>query len=289
MTGQQFDFDAFEQFRQWYALQHPASIPEKPVVQSVYPPWLWLLIVLMMLSAALLSAVHTVPTVHDLIPAAPIVPTPLRTVAAWGASGAVELSLFVAAYLTITKDKLLAYGVLLTSGLVALVANITSIARAAGGIESGRIGTIAVTIILGVGMPLIAFMAGKLLVNIHRINRQTRQQAEQAYREMQKEWDAKVLAAWTKHRKVDKRVSVRTDMDGRNGRSGTLSVHSDSMDGRGRTGYGYGRAANASEIVRAYLAEHPDDVDAPVRVLASKLGVGKSTVSAVQREVRNTQ
>lgn len=49
------------------------------------------------------------------------------------------------------------------------------------------------------------------------------------------------------------------------------------------------RRSDAREIVRKHLEDNPADVSANVRELATMLNVGKSTVSAVQREMRETR
>jgi len=65
-----------------------------------------------------------------------------------------------------------------------------------------------------------------------------------------------------------------------------LSNRTDNGRTNGRTGrHGYDYMSNASDKVRAYLLNNPDDMDMRVRELADIIGVGKSTVASVRRDM----
>ena len=56
------------QFREEYERQHPASVPRHtPAIIGEYPGWVHYIVLAMFVSAAILSGVHTVPTVYDTI------------------------------------------------------------------------------------------------------------------------------------------------------------------------------------------------------------------------------
>lgn len=75
-------------------------------------------------------------------------------------------------------------------------------------------------------------------------------------------------------------LSAGQDMDG----------HGQSANGNGHgTGQGYSKRTDARATVWAYLEQNPQDAHGNVRELATFLGVGKSTVSDVQRQFREQQ
>ena len=49
---------------------------------------------------------------------------------------------------------------------------------------------------------------------------------------------------------------------------------------------GYAKRTDARQLVRQYLADNPDALTVPVRELATLIGVGKSTVADVLREMK---
>lgn len=98
---------------------------------------------------------------------------------------------------------------------------------------------------------------------------------------------ANLKAAETRQRQREARLSAsiqRTDADGRNDKGSSIRTGADGQ--RTDSGHGYQRNSNAKDMVRQHLIDNPGDVKAPVRELAARLNVGKSTVSDVQREFR---
>lgn len=215
-------------FRKEYELQHPASVPRPPKRISEYPRWLRVLVGLMFFSAALVSGVHTVPTVRSAIE---------NNVAVWVGDFvaacsfvAIELAIFVSAYLR-RKNSGLAVTIMGITFTVALVANIVSVGKAMG--VSGDMGAILVSIILGAGAPLIALTAGEMFVHITDAGRRDEVSSDTEYALLLVEFDNAVLEAWEKYqRKQDKRTRTTGNSHGRvTGISGHRTVYKRRLSG----------------------------------------------------------
>lgn len=275
----------YNDFRTIYAQQHPASVPTMEVEMSEYPAWLRYAVFLMFLSAAVLSGVHTVPTVHRSIE--------VGSVAGWVRDGAallsfvmVELAILLSAYLLV-KRSVLAWMVLAVTFTVAMAANLVSVSRAFG--ESQAVGDQLVAIVLGVAAPLIALMSGKMFVSIHTVERGQHSRAARAFREASQRFDADVLAAWEKYqRRAGVRPSLSESERPQLSAVASADVQPDTSNGQNghATGQGYTKRTDARTLVESYLAENPDALTMPVRELATLIGVGKSTVATVIAEQR---
>lgn len=148
---------------------------------------------------------------------------------------------------------------------------------------------------MAIGAPLLAFFTGGILAMYSVMDRvQLRRHTEAHDAEMQ-QWEEELRRVWQANKakfggKVQ--VTVERPSDGQlAGRTAdtvmpALSVRTASDGQRTDSGHGYERKANAKDLVRQHLAEHPEDITAQVRELAARLDVGKSTVSDVQREFR---
>jgi hypothetical protein len=170
----------------------------------------------------------------------------------------------------LVKNSLrLARIVLVMSAGIAIVANVLSIAKALSTDASFDLGAAAVSIAFGVGAPVIALAAGKQFVNIHNAERKALNELQEIYRDECQAYDKKKLAAFNKHQKELSVRSVRMDAD--NGQASSQ---------------GYNRTSDAKEVVRSHLEANPEDFALSVRDLASKLGVGKSTVADARREMQ---
>jgi hypothetical protein len=257
---------------------------------QVYPRWVELLVAAMFVCAAVLSGVHTVPTVRAGIPAdvAPLI----AGAAALFSFVAVELSIFVSSYAMMRGVNWSNALTLFFSTSVAVVANLYSVFST---MTTGDTGQKIVAAMLGVGAPSIAFTAGKMYVDIYKTRRAVSFKDEELFQAVKVEWDKTILSAYEKYlsgkeTSVIVRAAVRSD--GQRTLPPPLSVQSDVRpDGQNvqsdtlrRAGHGYATSPDAREIVKAYLAQNPDALKTPVRQLAESLGVGKSTVADAKRE-----
>ena len=268
----------YAEFRKQYEERYPASVPVMEQIVREYPRWLKWIVLIMFLSAALLSGVHTVPTVRRGIETDDLISAPVRDAVSLSAFVAIELGIFVSAYLMVAgggRDRWLAWLMLALAATVAIVANLYSVSRALA--SGGEAGVTLVGVIIGICLPTIALASGKMYVNMHRAETSAIQRVRRMYREACQAFDGQVSDAYENYqRRLDRRTqrelpSERTEADGQGGQS---------------SGYGYGRTADARTRVQEHLADNPQDASLSVRQLAERLGVGKSTVADALRDMR---
>lgn len=261
-------------FRTEYMNRFPSKVPKRREIIHAYPRWLAAVVMAMFITSAVLSGVHTVPTTYLAIEDS--VPEIVRAMASVGSFVSVEIAIFVSAYLMLSKDsRKWAWIVLFLSGAVAIGANLYSSSKAFE--ENTATGVIFVAYVMGICMPAIALVSGKLFVNIHRAERQLKMEVEDEYRSALITFDEEVDNEYQKERsKLDRRTR-RAPVSGMSIRTGQRT------DSGQVSGYGYNRTADAKELVRRHLEANPEDFNLSVRMLADKLEVGKSTVADVRR------
>lgn len=256
----------FEQFEKDWKKRHKASLPRRRSVSSLSAiTWVsyWIIVAA---GAAIFSGVHTLPTAEMTIEAS----VSYRAQLALTAIIIVEFSIFGSAagrhYI-----KWLKYLLIVSLG-VALIGNLSSSYTAVAHNGGDWLNQLA-GVLLSIIAPVTAFAAGEVLhFQIDSLNAR-RKEADIEYQAAWKEVEAKINAAYTKLEKEAKDI-VRAQ--------NTVSVSVES----GRTSaFGYSKKSDAKDIVRAHLDKHPSDIDKTVRELADILGVGKTTVSDVKREL----
>lgn len=188
----------YNEFRQQYEDQHPASVPRMEVEMNEYPPWVRPAVLLTFVCAALVSGVHTVPTVWKSIEVGTIITEVIRNVISVASLVAVEMAILLSAYL-MAKGVRLAYFVTFIASSVAVMANLYSVVTAFN--TSDDKGALAVAVVLGIGAPLIALFTGKMFVDIHRADRIQDARAHKLFREASVAWDKEVGAAFKKYQK----------------------------------------------------------------------------------------
>lgn len=259
----------YEEFRKQYEIQHPASVPRFEEAMGIYPDWLEKVVGAMFFCASLLSGVHTVPAVRGGM-TNEFWPQPIVDTVSMLSFVAIELVFFVAAYALMRKRQWHVIITLISAFIVAMVANLQQNILA---YQAGDPGTIIVAVTLGIGAPLIAFMAGKMFVDIYRARRTVNIEARKNFETACKAWDDEIMDAFKAAERAEKRASKR------------LSRVSNGQQGRGTEQAS--RRSDASQIVRDHFAENPGDLNLSPRQLAQLLDVGKSTVHNVQRELRS--
>jgi len=276
----------YQEFRSQYEVQHPSSVPVLRYEMSVFPRWVRWAVMAMFASAAIISGVHTVPTVYATIEASKVAPW-VHQAAALASFVAVELAILLSAYL-LKHNPWLGWMLLIITSVVASIANLQSSLSAMNG-KDGWTQLVAVTV--GIAAPLIVLASGKLLVNIFNGERSVNGRAEERFRDECRTFDAEVLSAFEKFSKSKKAsvmlptmsASVQPQLPSA---SAQLSVADTRTHGHGQ---GYGRTTDAREQVRTYLAEHPAAITMSSRQLADLLGVGKTIVAEELKAVRQTQ
>lgn len=269
------DHDYLE-FRKQYELQHPASIPVLEEEISEYPKWTRFAVLTAFVAAALVSGVHTVPTVWKSIEVGELITPAVRNMVSLSSLVAIELAILLSAYL-MAKGVRLAYGVMAIASAVAIMANLYSVITA---FQRGNDdGSLVVAVVLGIGAPLIALFMGKMFVDIHRSDRIQHSRAQKIYREACKAFDKEINNAWKSYQKTTKpSMSNRPDVS--NGQNYGQNVTPSASI------LGHIKRPDASEIVLRYLQENPQELDTNARELAARLNVGKSTVNNVQRQLK---
>lgn len=262
----------YEEFREQFEKQHPASVPIPPTeVRSEYPRWLRGVVLLMFICAALLSGVHTVPTVYAGIEDGGVVAPLVRAIVALSSFVAVELAIFVAAYARLKANGWLVFSMLVVTFSIALVSNIQSVLKALG--ANGELGLTVVGVALGIGAPLIALMSGEMFVHMHSASTRADADAALRYREERKLFDTVVLSAY---RKYEKDASVRVlsaQTDSRQTAQLSASVLSDQTGNRQTlpAASGYERTPDGQRRVIDFLTEFPDAAQMPSRQLAARI------------------
>lgn len=258
----------YEEFRHQYEIQHPASVPQMEAEISIYPDWLEKVVGVMFVSASLLSGIHTVPAVRGGMTSG-FWPQQVIDFVSMLSFVAIELVFFVAAYALMRKRQWHVVITLLAAFVVAMVANLKENVQA---YQAGDPGTIIVAVTLGIGAPLIAFMAGKMFVDIHRARRSVGTETRRNYDAARVSWDKEINRAWEKYQKSATHNQQTTVSD-------RLSTQTDNR----QSGYGYNRNASAVDIALAYLKDNPDAIKLSARAFGDAVGIGKDSALKAQK------
>lgn len=266
----------YGEFRKQYEEQHPASVPRLEFELNEYPAWAKWATAAAFIAVSTVSAVHTVPTVWSTIEVGEIITPFVRNMASIASLVGVELTILLSAFL-MAKGQIIAYIVMVIASIVAIMANLYSSYKNLS--DGGDEWAIAVSIVFGVGIPLIALFTGKMAMDIQRANRVQDGKARKMFKEASIAFDKEVERAWKAELKANpSRVSsVQLSNELSNGQSNASPAASL---------VGHTKVPDASRVVREYLSENPAALNLSPRQLAELLGVGKSTVNNVQREMR---
>ena len=137
------------------------------------------------------------------------------------------------------------------------------------------------SVVVGISPPVLALISMEVLAMMAADDERRHARALETYQTQLDAWTEGMRRSWdSQKRKLGAEVTVE--------RPPALSITSetrplDASTGRGH-GQGYNRESDARAIVHAHLDDHPEDMSMPVRALAEKLAVSKSTVSNVKRE-----
>lgn len=257
---------SYEEFRAQYEKQHPASVPTLEYEIHEYPQWVRWAVLITFICAAMVSGIHTVPTVWQSIEVNNIINEAMRTWVSFASLFAIELAILLSAYL-MAKGVKLAYFVMGIASLVAVLANLYSVSRA---LNTGEdIGALIVAVALGIGAPMIALFTGKMFVDIHRADRIQDAKAKKVYKEACIAWDKEIEKAFKGYQKDATKSRVSSAVDNR------LSIQTDSR----QSGAGFSRVSSAVDIALNYLQNNPSAVDLSVRDLGTVAGVGKDSAA----------
>lgn len=184
----------YSEFRKEYELQHPASVPKLRRELSEYPRWLRILVFVMFVCAALISGVHTMSVIYQTISVDQFISEELRQWISRMTLIAFETALFVTVYALVKdRQRWIAWSAGGTAFAVALLCNVKNTAD---NLQPDDLMDWVVTIAVGAGAPLIALLAGKMFVDMHRSERAQVKLEHDALYEAQLAFDKEVLAAF---------------------------------------------------------------------------------------------
>lgn len=272
----------YQEFRQMYEDQHPASVPQPEIYIAEYPKWVIPVVGCMFVAAALFSGVHTVPLAYDAIDKNKVAEW-IRQIAGVSAFVFVETGVLVSAYLIVKRFTWVMFAILLITITVAMGANLYSVYQALESINTDGFTTI-ITILFGLVAPLMAALSGGVYVWLHQSQRMADARSQAKLKAQQIEWDSIIEHEWKKYQRTDGRKGNRPQ-------SSDLSASNVRTDGQAdnsgqNTGQGYTKRTDARAIVKSFLEANPDAITGNVRQIAEQLEVGKTTVSDVQREMK---
>lgn len=259
----------YEEHRRNWFKQHPGSIIRKPRISSwglIFGIGVWGLIAL---GAALVSGAHSVPAILQTIPE--VVVSPLREILSLFGFTIFELLIFAGAVYR-RESQYAAWGLMIAM-IGALAANIGSSILTVQK-NSGDWLNLIVAIVLALIAPLAAFLAGEMVHRLIENHRAIIQAAWARYEETCRELDIVILRDF---KKVSKPQAVQLS----NGQSIGQNLLPAASN------LGHKKRPDATQVVQQHLTEFPADINREARDLAAFLGVGKSTVNNVQRQMKS--
>lgn len=183
---------SYQEFREQYEDQHPASLPTYTQPLADNPRWMPFALLAMFIFSALLSGVHTVPTAYSTIEAGKVSEL-VRQIAALGTFVFIELGILITAYSMFKKWSWIAFLVLAFCIIIAMAANLYSVYHA---MQSNDDGSRIVGVLFGLAAPFIAMMTGKLYVNVQRSEQIAEYKARQQYNEQKINHDKAIEESW---------------------------------------------------------------------------------------------
>lgn len=255
----------YEEFREQWMKQHPASVPAEPKPVLPHPRWLPAAVMLMFIGAVVLSAVHTIPTMYDAIPVNDVISDLTRRLAAHASVIVVELSLFVSVYASAGHRSWSYYVIQAVAFVGALAANLYSVSHS---FLAGNAGGTVTGVIIGTLPPLVALLSGEVFVRMHQANAKAIQEAITRYQEAMKVLDAVINSAFSKAiKQTSAKVSERTD----NGRTSHAA-------------FGHTRTPDGLQKAIDWFTDNPDKVNWSLRDLEAPTGLGRDTLSRARRQ-----
>jgi hypothetical protein len=197
----------YDEFRQQYERERPASVPIKKPPLDEYPGWLKWLCLVMFICASLVSGVHTT-TMVRLTFSETLYDAYVLDMVSFAAFGALEIALFVTVFAWLRSfARWIPYVSTFVVFAVIVTANIADVARTYSG---GDVASAAIVVGVGVGIPLTALLSGKLFVDIFRSKRTVHARTDEEYREALIAWDAQIQRAWKAYQKDGKPQTVKS-------------------------------------------------------------------------------
>lgn len=191
----------FKDFRLQYIEQYPSSVPTAAKIISAYPRFMKWGTLGMFFSAALISGVHTVPTVFDGMETS--IDLIVRQVVSLLSFVAYELAIFISAYARMLTKSLTPLLTLIIAVSVAIMCNIHSTSKAMDALKGTDQSSGIFALIVGIGAPLLALAAGEFYVQMHGSDRKAALQAATDLQNRNEIFDQGIRDAWAQHLQVE--------------------------------------------------------------------------------------
>lgn len=189
----------YQEFRNKYEQQHPASVPQPEVFIGEYPKWVTPVVAAMFITAALFSGVHTIPIAYTAIDGKHVADW-LRQAGGVSAFVFLDAGVLLSAYLLVKKFNLFILAILLITISVAMGANLYSVSQALSSDSADQF-TKIITVLFGLVAPLMAALSGGIYVWLHQSERSADEVSKMHFRDEQIQWDKIVEREWKKHQK----------------------------------------------------------------------------------------
>lgn len=274
--------DAQQAFRRTYLELNP--FPEKPKREARRDWLMRAALVVIMVGAAIVSGDHTINVFA-------------RDKSVWvgvAAFAMLEVGLFVLSFYVTrekyrSRDDIHVVGYMgkgiVASFAVLLLGNFSDVMQS-NGFASGPLWT-AFSFIISTGIalsaPTMALIVGHVLAMLFVQDMVADRRVQQEYDAVCRAWADQFEASWRAQKsRWGASVAVTLERDALPVQPVRPALSVRTAD----SGQGYKRDSSASKTVREYLDANPDAVALPVRELAERVGVGKSTVAKVLAEMK---
>lgn len=149
-----------------------------------------------------------------------------------------------------------------------------------------------ILIALAISAPTLAFITGDIAAVEVMRNAQRARDANEAHDGKLREWSEQLNAHWEAQRRnygIKVKLDVRPNAPVLSAPVSSGHLLDMDMDGQTdisghATGRGYTKKHDAQQLVRDHFTQHPEDLRLPIRELAEKIRVGKSTIAVVRKE-----
>lgn len=185
----------FEEYKREWLLRHPGSVPPKKEAEK-HGFWAKFAWGFSFISSAIVSGVHTVPTIVQTIPTSEYLTNNAKWIASLFGFGAIELSIFLSA--RYRADSNVAKAGLFLSVAAAIVSNVYSGLHILQTASDNIIGG-AAAILLGIIIPLLAVVSGEQWAKLDREDKLAQEAVDAENLEIDKEIDRIINAGYARY------------------------------------------------------------------------------------------
>lgn len=278
---------AFEGFKGFYSATNP------PPVQKLYQQdnfWIKAALGVVLVASIIVSGSHTIPTFAD-------GDTLIKGVVGVSAFFMVEVAIVALEFIRtqrhyrIAREEPASLGYFIVAGLVvavavALLGNMEYMLSSHGILITDGLRLI---ILLGMALsaPLLAFLVGGVLAMYAVMDRVGARRHHEAYETEMQGWEDGLRRAWHANKgRLGGSMQIQVDRPVvSNGNSNGIPLENIPVL-PSKSSIGHSKQPQASRIVREFFTSNPDALQGDAVEIAQRLGVGKSTVYALMKELK---